>query len=79
MKREELLPLALKHNFGHCEIGTRLMGLVDELEMILTARAYENKRFKYEADVATLEQENRQLRARIERLTDCAGAHHATS
>ena len=75
MKREELLPLALKHSFGHCEVGTRLMGLVAEIEQIAMDKAHH----LYAADIATLEQENRQLRARIERRTDCAGAIHATS
>lgn len=75
MKREELLPLALKHSFGHCEVGTRLIGLVAEIEQIAMDKAHH----QYAADISTLEQENRQLRARIERLTDCAGAHHATS
>lgn len=79
MERKELLELALKHSFGHCEVGCRMMGLVDEIEQITVQKAYEHIKFSFESDIATLEQENRQLRARVARLTDCAGAHHATS
>lgn len=56
-----------------------MMGLVDEIEQITIQKAYEHIKFSFENDIATLEQENRMLRARVARLTDCAGAHHATS
>lgn len=75
MKREELLPLAQKHGFGGFEVGIRLLGLIEDIEQIISDKAHH----QYAADIFTLEQENRQLRARIERLTDCAGANHATS
>ena len=75
MKREELLPLAQKHGFGGFEVGIRLIGLIEDIEKIAMDLAHT----KFIEDIATLEQENRQLRARIERLTDCAGANHACS
>lgn len=41
MDKKELLELALKHNFGHCEVGVRMMALVDEIEQITIQRAFE--------------------------------------
>lgn len=79
MEHKELLALAKKHCFGGFEVGCRMMGLVDEIEQITIQKAYEHIKFSFEDDIATLEQENRMLRARVARLTDCAGAHHATS
>lgn len=75
MDKKELLELALKHNFGHCEVGVRMMALVDEIEQLAIDAAYE----RFSGHVETLELENRMLRARVARLVDCAGAHHATS
>ena len=79
MDRKELIALAHKHNFGTFEVGCRMMGLIDEIEQITIQKAFEHVKFQFQDDIATLEQENRQMRARIERLVDCAGAHHATS
>lgn len=31
MTRDELLPIALRHGFGHCEVGVRMIGLVHEI------------------------------------------------
>lgn len=31
LTREQLLPLALEHNFGHCEVGDRLVSLVNRV------------------------------------------------
>lgn len=64
MKREELLPLAQKHGFGGFEVGIRLLGLIEDIEQIAIDKAQQAA----VADIAQLEQENRQLRARIERL-----------
>lgn len=75
MKREELLPIAQKHGFGGFEVGCRMLDLVAEIEAMALDKAYRI----VSSDIAQLEQENRQLHARIKRLTDCAGAHHATS
>lgn len=50
MTREELLPLALKHHFGHCEVGVRLMALVDEIEELTIRREFD--RLKNLADCA---------------------------
>ena len=77
MERQELIELAHKHCFGTFEVGCRMMGLVDEIEQITIQKAFEHVKFQFEDDIATLEHENRMLRARVARLTDCAGAHHA--
>lgn len=79
MTRDELLQIAKKHCFGGFEVGCRMMGLVDEIEQITIQKAFEHVKFQFEDDIATLEQENRALRSRVARLTDCAGAQHATS
>ena len=73
MERKELLQIAKRHGFGGFEVGCRMRGLIDEVEQLAVDAAYSLVR----EDIATLEQENRQLRARIARLVDCAGAHHA--
>lgn len=73
MKREELLPIALKHGFGHCEIGCRMLDLVAEIEAMALDKSYQI----VSSDIAQLEQENRQLHARIRRLTELAGEEHA--
>lgn len=31
MTRDELLAIALRHGFGHCEVGIRMLGLVHEI------------------------------------------------
>lgn len=75
MERKDVLPLARGHGFGGFEVGCRMMGLINEIEQMIR----DEMQRKTVDDIAQLEQENRQLRARIERLTDCAGAQHATS
>lgn len=75
MKREELLPLALKHGFGHCEVGCRMLDLVAEIEALALDKAYQIA----SSDISQLEQENRQLHARVKRLTELAGDEHACS
>lgn len=75
MERKDILPLAREHGFGGFEVGCRMIGLINEIEEMLREKVHHEML----ADIATLEQENRQLRARVERLTDCAGAQHATS
>ena len=69
------MPLAQKLGFGGFEVGIRLLGLIEDIEQI----AMDEANHQYAADIATLEQENRQLRARIERLTELAGENHACS
>lgn len=39
MTRDELLPLALECCFGHCEVGTRMLELVNKCIGIERARA----------------------------------------
>jgi len=75
MKREELLPIAQKHGFGGFEVGCRMLDLVAEIETVALDKAYQI----VASDIAQLEQENRQLHARIARLTELAGDEHATS
>lgn len=79
MERKELLEIAHKHCFGTFEVGCRMMGLVDEIEQITVQKAFEHVKFQFEDDIATLERENQMLRARVARLTEIAGEHHATS
>ena len=31
LTREQLLPIALEHGFGHCEVGHRLVSLVNRI------------------------------------------------
>lgn len=68
MERKELIELAHKHNFGTFEVGCRMMGLVDEVEQLAIAKAYQHFKFEFEDAIATLERENRMLRARVDHV-----------
>lgn len=41
MTRDELLPLALKCHFGHCEVGHRMLMLADLIEELTIKREFE--------------------------------------